>query len=105
MQDDTDIAKHNVLRGTSAWKDAILDSADFTIISTDLNGFIVTCNTGTLKKLGYTADEIIGKSPLIFHDPEEVERRVQEFSKELHCTVLPEQVFTAPDAMKCPFHW
>ncbi|WP_299488817.1 PAS domain S-box protein [Acaryochloris sp. IP29b_bin.137] len=56
-----------------SWQQTILDSADFIIISTDINGVIQTLNTGAIEKLGYIAEEIIGiATPALFHDPKEV---------------------------------
>ena len=66
----------------SSWQQAILNSADLAIISTDLDGVIRTCNRGMLNKLGYHEDEIIGKTtPLIFLDPKEVAQRSQQLSQ------------------------
>lgn len=78
------------LRRANVWQQAILDSTDFTIISTDLKGMILTCNASALRKLGYRAEEIIGRTtPIIFHDAEEVRQRASELSRELGRTVEP----------------
>ncbi|MGR3278626.1 PAS domain S-box protein [Acaryochloris marina NIES-2412] len=72
------------------WQQAILDSADFTIISTDTQGIIQTLNSGALRKLGYKPEELIGKvTPAIIHDPQEVEQRAQQLSQELGYPVNP----------------
>lgn len=72
------------------WQQLILDSADFTIIATDLDGLILSCNAGALKKLGYSAEEIVGKrTPIILHDREEVAERAAALSAELNVPVLP----------------
>jgi len=72
------------------WQQAILDSADFTIIATDPQGIIQTLNTGALRKLGYEPEQVIGKvTPAIFHDRHEVEQRAQQLSQELDYTVKP----------------
>jgi diguanylate cyclase (GGDEF)-like protein/PAS domain S-box-containing protein len=85
-----ELADPEALQRASAWQQAILDSADFTIISTNVEGLIQTCNAVALKKLGYTADEVIGKmTPAAFHDPGEIERRARELSQELGRTVEP----------------
>jgi len=85
-----ELADPEALQRASAWQQAILDGADFTIISTNLEGLIQTCNAGALRKLGYAADEVIGKmTPAAFHDPREVERRARELSAELGRTVEP----------------
>ena len=67
----------------STWQQAILNSADLAIISTDLSGIIRTCNRGILHKLGYRADEIIGQvTPVIFIDSNELEQRAQYLSRQ-----------------------
>lgn len=78
------------LQQSQAWQQAILDSADFTIIATDLHGTIQTCNVGALRKLGYESEEIIGKvTPAILHDPREVKERAQQLSEELGFPIEP----------------
>lgn len=74
----------------SDWQQAILNSADFTVISTDTNGVIRTINAGAANKLGYTAGELVDKvTPAIIHDPAEVAARAQALSLELGRTVEP----------------
>ena len=75
---------------TKSWQQAILDSADFTIISTDPNGIIQTFNAGALLKLGYQPEEVIGKvTPAIIHDSQEVVQRAQQLSEELGYPIEP----------------
>ncbi len=63
---------------------AILDSANYSIIATDLEGIICVFNATAEKWLGYTADEIIGKkTPEIFHDLIEVQLRAIALTEEL----------------------
>jgi len=84
------IADVETIHRAGAWQQAILDSADLTIISTDLNGVIQTCNAGALLKLGYEAEEIIGKAtPEILHYPAEVEAYARQLSLELDRFVAP----------------
>ncbi|MEC0184604.1 diguanylate cyclase [Paenibacillus peoriae] len=70
-------------RTLHALQEAIFQSAVGTaIIAIDWQGQITHANKGTEKMLGYRADELIGKeSPLIFHDPNEVEAYGKELSK------------------------
>ncbi|BDM80407.1 PAS domain S-box protein [Acaryochloris marina] len=75
---------------SQSWQQAILDSADFVIVSTDINGLIQTLNAGALKQFGYSPEEIIDRvTPIIFHDPEEVEQRAQVLSHELGHAIEP----------------
>ncbi|AET61032.1 diguanylate cyclase [Paenibacillus terrae] len=70
-------------RSLHALQEAIFQSAVGTaIIAIDWQGQITHANKGTEKMLGYRADELIGKeSPLIFHDPNEVEAYGKELSE------------------------
>jgi PAS domain S-box-containing protein len=63
---------------------AILNGADYSIISTDLNGIIQTFNAAAERMLGYSAAEIVGKStPLIIHDHQEIRNRATLIENEL----------------------
>jgi len=53
------------------------------IISTDTDGNIVLFSKGAEALLGYTADEMIGKTPAVFHDLDEVMARNAELTREL----------------------
>ena len=75
----------------SAWQRAVLDSAGYCIISTDKNGVIATFNSKAEKMLGYSASEIIGKAtPIIIHDPEEIQQYAIELSLELDEEIAPD---------------
>ncbi len=79
-----------VLRETTALQKAILESANFAIISADQNGIISTFNVAAERLLGYAAQDLIGKcTPAIFHDPDEVVRRAQALSTELGMNIQP----------------
>jgi PAS domain S-box-containing protein len=69
---------------------AILDSANFTIISTDTQGVILTFNAGAQRMLGYAEDDVVGKlTPAVLHDPDEIGQRAQALSRELGETIAP----------------
>lgn len=69
---------------------AILDSANYTIISTTVDGTITTFNAAAERWLGYTAAEVVGKTtPVIIHDEDEVRQRAQELSQELGVAIEP----------------
>jgi len=76
---------------------AILDHADYSIISTDTAGTILTFNRAAEKMLGYPAVEMVGKAtPEIFHVEDEVAARARIFSHELGEKINPGyEVFVA----------
>ena len=83
-----DISEHKrakqLLQETTALQSAILDSANYAIISTDPNGTIRVFNRAAEQMFGYTAAEIVGKqTPHILHDPIEAAQRAKHLSREL----------------------
>jgi PAS domain S-box-containing protein len=63
---------------------ALLDaSTQVSIIATDPTGMITVFNPGAERMLGYSADEMVGKTtPLLLHDPEEVKAHAARLSAE-----------------------
>ena len=80
-----------------ALQQAILDSANYTIISTNVDGIITTFNKTAVRWLGYQAAEVVGKTtPILIHDRQEVELRSRELSQELGVKIEPGfEVFVA----------
>ncbi|MDQ2098304.1 MAG: PAS domain S-box protein, partial [Tychonema bourrellyi B0820] len=76
---------------------AILNGADYSIISTDPTGIIQTFNAAAERMLGYDAQEIIGKvTPALIHDPNEVIEQAAILSAELKQEIPPGfEVFVA----------
>ncbi len=76
---------------------AILDGADYSIISTDQTGIIQTFNAGAERMLGYSAAEMVGKAtPELIHDRQEVINRATSLSQELKQNITPGfEVFVA----------
>ena len=73
-----------------ALQDAILTSANFSIIATDEKGVIQLFNIGAETMLGYAAVEVVNKiTPADIHDPQEVIERAQALSRELATTIAP----------------
>lgn len=85
------------LFGLSMLQQAILDSANFSIISTDPNGIIQSFNAGAEQMLGYTAAEMVGKtSPAILHVSEEIVAHAHRLTQELGRPIEPGfEVFVA----------
>ncbi len=81
-QDQTEMMLQQIKqRQLAEFNSAIIHSAKFAIITTDLNGIINTFNDEAEKILGYRADELIGqKSPRIFYDTHELEEAARQFS-------------------------
>jgi PAS domain S-box-containing protein len=78
------------LQQTITLQRAILESANYTIISTSIDGTILTFNPAAEKWLGYTAAEIVGKTtPIIIHDWDEVVQRSQELSQKMGVHIEP----------------
>ena len=78
-------------------KQAILDSAGFAIIATDLEGTIQSFNVAAERMLGYDESEMVGKtSPAIFHDFNEITSQAKYLSQELNTDIpVGFEVFTA----------
>lgn len=92
-------------RLTEAKLAAILNSANYAIVSTDVHGTVTTMNATAERWLGYRAQEIVGKStPALWHDADEIAARAAALSQELGTTVAPGfAVFTTkvrPDQMQ-----
>lgn len=75
---------------TGALQDAILTSANFSIIATDETGVIQLFNIGAESMLGYAAVEVVNKiTPADIHDPQEVIERARALSRELATPIAP----------------
>jgi signal transduction histidine kinase/ActR/RegA family two-component response regulator len=75
---------------TKALQNAILNSANFSIIATDPLGVIQLFNVGAERMLGYPADQVVDKvNPSDLHDPEEVLARARALSLEFGVSIAP----------------
>jgi PAS domain S-box-containing protein len=72
----------------------MLDSATGTLfIATDVSGRITHYNSGAANALGYTFEEVVGRSPKMFHTTAEIARQAQHFGvPEDHNLVVLAQV-------------
>jgi len=86
----TEVRRQEALLKTGALQNAILTSANFSIIATDEKGIIQLFNVGAERMLGYTAAEVVNRiSPSDIHDPQEVMARAQALSLELATPIAP----------------
>src|ERR1700752_3786819 len=84
------VRRQEALLKTGALQNAILTSANFSIIATDEKGVIQLFNVGAERMLGYTAAQLVNKiSPSDTHDPQEVLARAQALSQELATPITP----------------
>jgi len=85
-----DAERRNSLLKTGALQNAILNSANFSIIATDEKGIIQLFNVGAERMLGYKAVEVVNRiSPSDIHDPQEVSARASSLSVELATPIAP----------------
>lgn len=78
------------LSDATYWQNAILGSANYSVIATDPAGVIQVFNAASEKLLGYSASELIKKSTsAIFHKPEEVVARAAVLTDELGMAIQP----------------
>lgn len=86
----TRLRSETALYDSTALMQAMLDSANFSIITTDVDGIILNFNKGAERMLGYRAEELINKqSPAILHLNDEIVQRARELSEESGTTVSP----------------
>lgn len=89
-RETTDVQRHIALLKAGALQNAILTSANFSIIATDEKGIIQLFNVGAERMLGYTAAEVVNRiSPSDIHDPHEVTARAQALTGELGTVIAP----------------
>ena len=85
-----ELRRQEALLKTGALQNAILTSANFSIIATDEKGIIQLFNVGAERMLGYLAAEVVNKiNPSDIHDPQEVMARARALSLELGTTITP----------------
>jgi PAS domain S-box-containing protein len=83
-------ARRRALLKAEALQNAIVTSANFSIIATDEKGIIQLFNVGAERMLGYRAAEVVNRiNPSDIHDPQEVMARALALSLELATPVAP----------------
>jgi PAS domain S-box-containing protein len=89
-ESSSEVRRQEALFKTGALQNAILNSANFSIIATDEKGIIQLFNVGAERMLGYQADEVVNRiNPSDIHDPQEVMARAEALSLELATTITP----------------
>ena len=82
--------KLHALGEAARLQEAIINAAEVSIISTDTKGIITSFNRAAENLLGYSADEVIGKTTLVMlHDGIELIERASALSEELGVDVDP----------------
>jgi PAS domain S-box-containing protein len=92
---------------TSSLLRTILDSASqMSIIATDPNLTIKVFNSGAERLLGYSSQELVGRTtPIVFHEPEELRACGRELASELGYAVEDRAVFAKPPMLSRPREW
>ena len=85
------------LAEVSLLQTAMLNAANYAIVSCDVRGKVTTLNTTAERWLGYRAAEVVGKAtPMLWHDADEVAARAATLSRLSGTPVKPGlAVFTA----------
>ncbi len=68
----------------------MLDSANYSVISTDINGVITSFNAAAERLLGYKEEDVVGRmTPAAIHDVQEVVERTQVLNREFGLQLEP----------------
>ena len=90
MAENVEIHNQEVLFQTGALQNAILNSANVSIIATDEKDIIQLFNIGAERMLGYTAADVLNKiTPADISDSQEVIARANALSHELSAAIRP----------------
>lgn len=82
------VAETNLKRNLQLQK-VTFEAAAFALIASDAKGRITLFNSAAEKLLGYTADEVYGKTPLLFHRQDEVKSMAEKLSLRFNETIEP----------------
>ncbi len=84
------LAANRQLAATTGLQQVILNSANFSMIATNVEGVITMFSAGAQRMLGYADAELVDRlTPAIFHDPAEVAARAAALSAELGRPIAP----------------
>ena len=91
LEDTTE--RHNAeaqLVAAKTLTDAVFNSANVSIISTNVDGVISLINDTALRWLGYSREELLGRStPAVIHLAAEMAQYAQQLSRELQRPIVP----------------
>lgn len=83
-------ASNDTVSRLANWRQAVLDAARYSIISTDTAGTIVSFNAAAQRMLGYRPEEVVGQTtPVIFHDADELRRHTDALGPVSGASVQP----------------
>nr|WP_269445814.1 EAL domain-containing protein [Jatrophihabitans sp. SB3-54] len=89
-QDVTDarLAERELAAARDLYRSVLSAVREQAIVGTDLDGLVTVFNAGAEKMFGYRAEEMIGKSATLIHEPDELTARVQEYGVDPQRPVL-----------------
>lgn len=89
---------------------AILNSANHSMISTDVTGRILTTNAAAQKLLHYSRNELTGASICVLHDSKELRARAEGLGKAMGMTIpsdfealIEKAKYGVPDSIECSY--
>jgi PAS domain S-box-containing protein len=86
--------QQEMLRGalsdTERMQRAIIDGANYSIISTDASGLIRTINATGREWLRYAPEDLVSKSLTVLHDPQELKQRASQLAKSMGEPIAPD---------------
>ncbi|WP_271254639.1 PAS domain S-box protein [Pseudanabaena sp. Chao 1811] len=89
-------AQTQELLQVNSLQQAILNSTDYAIVSTDLNGIVKTFNAGAERMSGYQASELIDIANILsLHDRQELSDRASDTSQELGVEITDSEMLGA----------
>ncbi len=84
-------SQSKVIKDTLAWQHAVLDGAQYSIVSCRPDGLITTFNRKAQEMLGFNLTEVIGKlDPSYFHKKSELKLLAKSLSDELGKKIEPD---------------
>ncbi|PRY55561.1 PAS domain S-box-containing protein [Arcticibacter pallidicorallinus] len=81
--DKTKRAELELFSSQKLLNDVLQSASEISIIALNVNGEITVFNKGAEKMLGYTAEEMLGKQPMLIHSEQELGKRSEELSQDL----------------------